>query len=267
MEATRRAQQRPARAPKKKQEAIFLFIIWPLARVLGRGSFRPWTLPAQSLPRLPGVWTQGWWVEEAGATVCVWCGPYEGCDGDDDSKAGEDFWGEKAPQRQLVHTPPPCPTNTHHAACSQARRGGAWEDIEAPVCPLFVQAMDQQKNSPFCFGLAQKGKKEPAWFSSLLAGDKGHERCPFCCLKRPWLAQNLNSKVLPPLIITTHMPHNNTGRPRGPRQARREKESRAAGGKRRGGDMEEEDKTLLMVCDKAEEECWRVVSTVGSSSG
>lgn len=27
---------------------------------------------------------------------------------------------------------------------------------------------------------------------------------------------------------------------------------------------EEEDKTLLLVYNKAEEECWRVVSTVGS---
>ena len=31
--------------------------------------------------------------------------------------------------------------------------------------------------------------------------------------------------------------------------------------------MEEQGKTLLVVCDKAEEECWSMVSTVRTSGG
>ena len=175
----------------------------------------------------------------------------------------EDFGDRNSAKTACEHAPP-SPTITQHAACSQAGRGGRWDGIKAPVWPVFVQDHGSAEVPLLLLLLGssrKKGTSRPGFFFRTRrghAGDKGHERSLFCCIRRPRVAR----KCLNKLTSFYHQQHREELAQQGLQKAKQW----AGGRQTRGGHMEQ-DKTLLLVCDKAEEECWRVVSTVRTSAG
>lgn len=176
-------------------------------------------------------------------------------------------FGDRKPQRQRVRTHRPVqqiPTTPHPSRQSVLVVWRTSKRRYYHCCPGHGSAA---RRTPAAWELAQKGRKEAAGLVSALLGlHEGHDgdigqRCLFCCTKRLSLVRRQLNKLAP--SHHHHKTHPTTQRAR----PGHSKESEAAGGKPGETDMEDGDKTMLQVCDKTENECWRAVSTIDSYNG